>query len=152
MKSLPSKLLYKSCKEEDLPFTSTKNLSPLNEIVGQARAQEAVRFALAMPDAGYNVYAVGRNGLGKRSMILRYLKTKSTAKRELFARYQAVFAQVTGVKLIAEPDQCQSNYWLQTLILNKDSLYKTALSSSMAMTTPSLRGVLHSSSNCLASC
>jgi len=62
-----------SCKLDDLPFTTSKKLAPLNEIVGQSRAQQAVRFAMAMPDTGYNVYAVGRNGLGKRTMILRYL-------------------------------------------------------------------------------
>lgn len=33
-----------------------------------------MRFALAMPHGGYNVYAVGRNGLGKRTMMLRYLE------------------------------------------------------------------------------
>ena len=104
MKSLPSKLLYKSCKEEDLPFSSTKSLSPLSEIVGQTRAQEAVRFALAMPDAGYNVYAVGRNGLGKRSMILRYLKTKNTTQRALFDWcYVANFEQPRSPKVLKLP-------------------------------------------------
>jgi len=104
VKSLPSKLLYKSCKEEDLPFSSTKSLSPLSEIVGQTRAQEAVRFALAMPDAGYNVYAVGRNGLGKRSMILRYLKTKNTTQRALFDWcYVANFEQPRSPKVLKLP-------------------------------------------------
>ena len=28
---------------------------------------------MSMQDSGYNVYAVGRNGLGKRTMMLRYL-------------------------------------------------------------------------------
>ncbi|EMP57063.1 peptidase S16 [Marinobacter santoriniensis NKSG1] len=66
--------LYKACVLKDLPFKTTKQLEPLAEIVGQNRAQEAVRFALAMPHGGYNVYAVGRNGLGKRTMMLRYLE------------------------------------------------------------------------------
>ncbi|MEH6356113.1 MAG: ATP-binding protein [Marinobacter sp.] len=73
MKSLPSHQLYKACVLKDLPFKSTRQLEPLAEIVGQNRAQEAVRFALAMPHGGYNVYAVGINGLGKRTMMLRYL-------------------------------------------------------------------------------
>lgn len=74
MKSLPLHQLYKSCVLKDLPFKTTRQLEPLSEIVGQNRAQEAVRFALAMPHGGYNVYAVGRNGLGKRTMMLRYLE------------------------------------------------------------------------------
>lgn len=73
MKSLKASQAYASCNLKDLPFNTTKSLPPLNEIVGQARAKEAVRFAMAMPDSGYNIYAVGRNGLGKRTMVLRYL-------------------------------------------------------------------------------
>jgi lon-related putative ATP-dependent protease len=74
LKSLSPQQLYKACVLKDLPFKTTKKLEPLAEIVGQNRAQEAVRFALAMPHGGYNVYAVGRNGLGKRTMMLRYLE------------------------------------------------------------------------------
>lgn len=68
--------VYLSCEPKSLPFNSTKGLEPLDEIIGQGRAQEALRFAMAMPDNGYNIYAVGRNGLGKRTMMLRYLKHK----------------------------------------------------------------------------
>ncbi|MEX0605134.1 MAG: ATP-binding protein [Marinobacter sp.] len=74
MKSLSLNQLYKACVLKDFPFKTTRQLKPLAEIVGQNRAQEAVRFALAMPHGGYNVYAVGRNGLGKRTMMLRYLE------------------------------------------------------------------------------
>ncbi|WP_375176547.1 Lon protease family protein [Marinobacter mobilis] len=74
MKALPLQRLYKACVLKEFPFRTTRQLEPLAEIVGQNRAQEAVRFALAMPHGGYNVYAVGRNGLGKRTMMLRYLE------------------------------------------------------------------------------
>lgn len=74
MKSLPLNQLYKACVLKDFPFKTTRQLEPLAEIVGQDRAREAVRFALAMPHGGYNVYAVGCNGLGKRTMVLRYLQ------------------------------------------------------------------------------
>lgn len=74
MKALPLNQLYKACVLKELPFKTTRQLDPLAEIVGQNRAQEAVRFALSMPHGGYNVYAVGRNGLGKRTMMLRYLE------------------------------------------------------------------------------
>jgi aminotransferase in exopolysaccharide biosynthesis len=49
---------------------------------------------------------------------LEQLTDKLAAKRVLFERYQSAFAQVTGVKLMSELAQCQSNYWLQTLLLN----------------------------------
>ncbi|PLX51038.1 MAG: aminotransferase DegT [Desulfobulbaceae bacterium] len=41
-------------------------------------------------------------------------------KRELFQRYSAAFASVEGVTLMAEPKQCQSNYWLQALMLDAE--------------------------------
>ena len=41
------------------------------------------------------------------------------AKRELFRRYRDAFAGMNGVTLMAEPDQCRSNYWLQALVLNE---------------------------------
>jgi len=39
-------------------------------------------------------------------------------KRRLFEQYQAAFANVPGVHLVAEPSGCSSNYWLQTLLLD----------------------------------
>ncbi|MCE9678400.1 AAA family ATPase [Shewanella sp. AS1] len=57
----------------DKAIKSTKHLTPLTEIVGQDRAQQAVEFAMSMKDKGYNIYAIGRNGLGKRTMVMRYL-------------------------------------------------------------------------------
>lgn len=84
MKPLAIGQLYKACKLADLPFTTTRSLEPLEEIVGQHRAQEAVRFAMVMPHSGYNVYAVGRNGLGKRTMMLRYLGHNVATQHESF--------------------------------------------------------------------
>jgi len=49
---------------------------------------------------------------------LEQLPTMLAAKRALFKRYQAAFSSVKGVSLVSEPDQCQSNYWLQTLLLD----------------------------------
>lgn len=83
LKTLAPSRLYKACVLKDLNFTSTLSLEPLNEIVGQDRAREAVRFALAMPHGGYNLYAVGRNGLGKRTMMLRYLKAHTESNRQV---------------------------------------------------------------------
>jgi len=39
------------------------------------------------------------------------------AKRELFKSYQQAFLSVDGIRLMVEPPGCQSNYWLQTLLL-----------------------------------
>jgi perosamine synthetase len=58
---------------------------------------------------------------------LEQLPSILAAKRELFKRYQQVFANVKGVKVKSEPEQCQSNYWLQTLILDNEELSKRDL-------------------------
>ncbi|PSU35889.1 Lon protease family protein [Photobacterium lutimaris] len=72
---LGSDKLYRASELNGLPedCKSTKNLTPLDEIVGQERAQKAVEFAMSIKEKGYNIYAIGRNGLGKRTMVLRYL-------------------------------------------------------------------------------
>jgi perosamine synthetase len=43
-----------------------------------------------------------------------------TAKRALFKRYEAAFSKVSGMRIMAEPGDCRSNYWLQTLVLGAD--------------------------------
>ena len=40
-------------------------------------------------------------------------------KRRLFEKYRSAFAAVAGVQLFHEPADCQSNYWLQTLVLDE---------------------------------
>ncbi|TGU70604.1 LegC family aminotransferase [Geomonas terrae] len=42
------------------------------------------------------------------------------AKRKLAQRYQEVFAAVPGIRVVAEPPGCQSNYWLNALLLDAE--------------------------------
>jgi aminotransferase in exopolysaccharide biosynthesis len=42
-----------------------------------------------------------------------------TSKNMLFDAYSDVFEEVEGVKIMAAPPDCKSNYWLQTLILDE---------------------------------
>ncbi|MBE1275082.1 Lon protease family protein [Enterovibrio baiacu] len=72
--SLTSDRLYRTSQLNKLDVSSTKHLEPLDEIVGQDRARQAVEFAMSIKEKGYNIYAVGQNGLGKRTMMMRYLK------------------------------------------------------------------------------
>jgi aminotransferase in exopolysaccharide biosynthesis len=72
---------------------------------------------------------------------LERLPVKCDAKRELFQRYKAVFAPLSGLRLVAEPEHCRSNYWLQTLLLDathadqRDALLK-ATNDAGLMTRP----------------
>jgi len=49
---------------------------------------------------------------------LEQLPTMLAAKQMLYERYQTAFASVSGVRLMKAPEHCQSNYWLQTLVLD----------------------------------
>ncbi len=49
---------------------------------------------------------------------LEQLPASLASKRRLFERYRAALAGVEGVRLMQEPPGCESNYWLQTLILS----------------------------------
>ena len=69
-------------------------------------------------EIGYN-YRMPNINAALGCAQLEQLPVMLAAKRELFQRYQAAFAAVSGVRLMAEPAQCQSNYWLQTLVLDQ---------------------------------
>jgi perosamine synthetase len=71
-------------------------------------------------EIGYN-YRMPNINAALGCAQLEQLPAMLAAKRELFQRYQAAFATVSGIRLMSEPVECQSNYWLQTLVL--DSKY-----------------------------
>lgn len=63
------------CRQPNLDIipVSSKRLKPLNDFLGQQRARAAVEAALSLPYDGYNIFAVGTSGLGKRTMLKRML-------------------------------------------------------------------------------
>ncbi|MCY9874503.1 Lon protease family protein [Vibrio barjaei] len=65
---------YRHAKLDDTKLKSTKDLQPIDEVFGQERAEQAIEFAMSLDNKGYNVYAIGPSGLGKRTMIERKLK------------------------------------------------------------------------------
>ena len=58
---------------------STRRVEPLNDFLGQNRARAAVETALSLPYGGYNVFAAGTSGLGKRTLIRRLLEQHASA-------------------------------------------------------------------------
>lgn len=51
---------------------------------------------------------------------LENLSSKLTNKRDLFQKYKIALSGVHGLRLISEPKGCQSNYWLQTILLDEN--------------------------------
>ena len=61
--------LRRRCRVEDLGFSSTADVEPLDGTVGQARAHEAIAFGLDAQTDGYNIFATGPAGTGKRTSL-----------------------------------------------------------------------------------
>lgn len=72
-KPLAVSRLKKRCIKKNFPHEHTGLIKPLDRFIGQQRAEQAVRFAIAVPRKGYNLFAAGENGLGKRTMLKRFL-------------------------------------------------------------------------------
>ena len=70
-------------------------------------------------EIGYN-YRLPNLNAALGCAQLEQLPAMLKAKRKLFQRYQSAFASLQGVTLMTEPENCQSNYWLQTLLLDVD--------------------------------
>ena len=54
---------------DDVGCTSTEELEPTEEIIGQDRAQKALRFGLEIREKGFNIYVAGMPGSGRRTAV-----------------------------------------------------------------------------------
>ena len=70
-------------------------------------------------EIGYN-YRMPNINAALGCAQLESIQSKLRAKRNLYNSYEKAFAGVSGIKVLKEPDNCKSNYWLQTLFLNNE--------------------------------
>ncbi len=77
---LDAKTLDRRIDPSRLPFETTAELNESPGVLGQARAMESVRFGVAMEQPGYNLFVMGPSGIGKRSLILRFLEEWSAGR------------------------------------------------------------------------
>jgi lon-related putative ATP-dependent protease len=61
--------LYRRSDPDKFQFKTTDDLEDLDEAIGQPRAQEAVRFGVGIDQPGYNIFAMGPEGMGKRTLV-----------------------------------------------------------------------------------
>lgn len=87
--------LYTPTRQAALDFTNTNELSPIEGLIGQARAEEALGLALFVADAGYNVFVMGDVGMGKHAFARGIL--------EAHARAGATPSDLCYVNNFAEP-------------------------------------------------
>lgn len=80
LKSLGPEMLYQRCDPDQFTFETTAELDDLTEIIGQARAIEAIRFGSSIQQKGYNLFALGPSGTGKYSVVHQFLEQKATTE------------------------------------------------------------------------
>jgi predicted ATP-dependent protease len=61
----------------DLGFDTTADLPDLSEVIGQQRAREALIDAVDIRQRGYNVFMLGPEGVGKRSVAVEVLTQRA---------------------------------------------------------------------------
>lgn len=80
------------------------------------------RWDYVHDEVGYNFRMPNLNaalGCAQLEQLPEFL----ASKRRLFERYEEVFSNIYGVTLLKQPAGCESNYWLQTLVLSDVNRY-----------------------------
>jgi len=62
------------CPETAFSFESTADINPLDEIVGQPRALEAIKMGSQIDSKGYNIFVTGISGTGRMTAVKRLLE------------------------------------------------------------------------------
>ena len=70
---LPATALKLQINPSDYTILMGSQNMPINNILGQERAQSALGFGVAMQNPGYNIYVMGEPGTGRLSMITNHL-------------------------------------------------------------------------------
>jgi lon-related putative ATP-dependent protease len=73
-RKLKAEEVRRICDPNSLGFESTASLEPVQTIIGQSRALQAIQFGLGIQDFGFNIYAAGLPGTGKRTAIVAFLE------------------------------------------------------------------------------
>ena len=66
------------CNPKSLGFQSTEEVEPLDQVIGQDRAVRSIDFGLTIRCFGYNIYAAGVPGTGKKSLIKSFVERIAT--------------------------------------------------------------------------
>ena len=69
----PAKLRWR-CPPERIPFETTEECSPCEEIIGQDRAIRAIQTGLEVKSVGYNIFITGMVGTGRTTAIKQLLE------------------------------------------------------------------------------
>jgi lon-related putative ATP-dependent protease len=80
VRELRANALYQHCNTDQFPFETTADLEDVTQILGQERAVEAVQFGMSIEQEGYNLFAMGPVGMGKRDVVRQFFEQKASEK------------------------------------------------------------------------
>ncbi|OGA67601.1 MAG: ATP-dependent protease [Betaproteobacteria bacterium RIFCSPLOWO2_12_FULL_68_20] len=69
--------LCRRCAPERFEFSTTAELPDLEEVVGQPRALGAIEFGVGIRREGYNLFAMGPEGVGRHTIVRRHLEQQA---------------------------------------------------------------------------
>ena len=78
--ALPSGRLYRSADLSQLTFATTADIEPIEEMVGQERAAQAIRFGTQIERPGFNLFVIGPPGAAMQQAVKAVLKNQARAE------------------------------------------------------------------------
>ncbi|MDD3826258.1 MAG: ATP-binding protein [Anaerolineae bacterium] len=76
-RELTAEELYQETTFENLSFETTSDLEDLDTVLGQPRAVDAMQFGVGIAARGYNIFALGPAGTGKREVVTHYFQQRA---------------------------------------------------------------------------
>ncbi len=81
---LPADKLSWKCPLDLLNFETTEDIKPLDKIIGQERAVEAIRLGAELRSKGYNIFVSGLSGTGRMTTVKSILESVTTPQMETY--------------------------------------------------------------------
>lgn len=76
LSQVPVAKLRVQCDPDTLGFSSTRELKPIEGLVGQQRAERALRFGTNIDQPGYNLFVLGDENTGRHTAVNSFLQDK----------------------------------------------------------------------------
>jgi DNA replication protein DnaC len=77
---VPISSLKKVISLDKYDFKTTKEITPLSDVIGQDRAVSSINFALEINDSGYNIFVTGRYGTGRTTIVTDLMQNAAKKK------------------------------------------------------------------------
>jgi len=77
---VPPQQLCNRCDPDQFGFETTAELEELTHVVGQPRAVDAIQFGIGIQREGYHLFAMGPNGVGKQTIVRRFLDRRAATE------------------------------------------------------------------------